>query len=112
MLKSKQLASKIAAEIKRDLKLTPKEEKLVKTFSEVAVLNIRTFISKNRKYGSANIEKHGQYGVHVRMSDKMSRIESLLKSGEKSSESIEDSALDLSNYCLIFYLLGKKKWKS
>jgi len=69
--------------------------------------------TKNRDYGGGNplgnflnCEKLGVdpfMGIPVRMSDKWSRICSLTKSGEQhvKDESIEDTLLDLSIYCLL-----------
>lgn len=64
-----------------------------------------TYLDKNRKYGDAfndTIRKYGFISALTRMHDKFSRIESFILNGyEDSEESLVDSLLDLSNYCLM-----------
>ncbi len=54
-----------------------------------------------------------EQGLLVRMSDKMARLASYCERGELSvkDESVEDTLLDLANYCILMagYLAGKKK---
>lgn len=64
-----------------------------------------TYVDKNKKYGDAfnnTIRKYGFISALTRMHDKFSRIESFILNGyEDSEESLIDSLLDLSNYCLM-----------
>jgi len=78
---------------------------------------------KNNDYSSAddpfaNFKVVGAMGLSVeqgfvtRMSDKLSRIANFTKNNELlvKDESVEDTLLDLANYCLLFagYLNSKK----
>lgn len=54
-----------------------------------------------------------EQGFFTRMTDKMARIASFIKQGtlQVKDESVEDTLLDLANYCLLMicYLQSKKK---
>jgi hypothetical protein len=68
---------------------------------------------KGRDYGEEedglkNLRRRGQQGVIMRMGDKLSRLETLTKPGRTAlveDESVEDTCLDLANYCLLFIIL-------
>jgi hypothetical protein len=78
----------------------------------VALDNISLLDRKQRDYGSENISAFGEYGCLVRATDKLARLRNLLTnvSGPKN-EAIEDSWLDLSNYCLIAVLNRRNEWR-
>ena len=51
----------------------------------------------------------GPLGVVVRLSDKMSRVERLMRTGKVNHESLRDSALDMLNYsCMLVMLLDEQ----
>ena len=54
-----------------------------------------------------------EIGFMVRMSDKLARINSFVKKGELlvKDESVEDTLLDLANYCILMsgYIKSKKQ---
>ena len=64
-----------------------------------------TCVKKNHDYGNSASELYEKFGLIsyvVRMNDKMNRINSLLnKDVEVKDEKIEDTLLDLANYCLL-----------
>ena len=65
-----------------------------------------TYINKNSDYGDSfgkSIEKYGFISALTRMSDKFNRLESLILNGENlvKNESLEDTLLDLANYCIM-----------
>lgn len=66
---------------------------------------LNTFVKKNSDYGNSFEESLNNYGVIagvVRISDKFSRLNTLLRNpnGQKvSDESIQDTLLDMANYC-------------
>jgi len=79
---------------------------------------------KNSDYSEANdalsnfkiSERFGipaHVGVLVRISDKFSRVSQLIKKGENNNsvkdEKIEDTLLDMANYCLLMIILYKER---
>jgi len=68
-------------------------------------------VSKQKDYGPGNITAHGEYGVMVRASDKVARLNNLLNKNEKDkivrNESVEDSWKDLANYAIIALMLRR-----
>ena len=78
---------------------------------------------KNRDYAHAddpfkNFRRHGLYGITVRISDKLARLDNFIENGKFSvkDEKIEDTVMDLMNYSVLFYSLlederGKKTAK-
>jgi len=72
--------------------------------------------AKNSDYGAsddpfANFRMFGELGFAVRLSDKLSRIKTLLERGSAKvkDESLEDTILDMANYC--YLLLAYRKGK-
>ena len=73
-----------------------------------------TFIKKRTDYGpttTETFEKFGPVSMLVRMHDKLGRLDNLL--GMKNTpcvheESVEDTLVDLANYCLITLLEIRK----
>ena len=64
-------------------------------------------INKQRDYGHSNITDFGEYGVFVRLNDKVCRLKNLLGKKEPKNESIEDSWRDTANYAIIALMLRK-----
>src|SRR6185312_7304278 len=68
---------------------------------------------KGRDYGEEtdglkNLRRRGVYGVIARMGDKLTRMETLTQPGREAKvqdESVEDTALDFANYCLLLIIL-------
>lgn len=83
----------------------------------VAINNLITFERKQRDYGSGNIAAFGEFGVLVRVNDKVERLKTLHKraladhSDTPHNESVADSWLDLANYGLIGYLCHEGDWR-
>lgn len=88
-------------------------EELTREYIIVALDDICTFDQKQRDYGPRNISDFGEYGVLVRVNDKIARLKNLLK-GElcaiPSNEPIEDSWKDLSVYGVIARIVRKGRW--
>lgn len=66
----------------------------------------QTYRQKNEKYGdsfSRSVEKYGPISALTRISDKFNRIENMIlqNSTGTSDESLEDSLLDMANYCIM-----------
>lgn len=64
-------------------------------------------INKQRDYGHSNITDFGEYGVLVRLNDKVCRLKNLLGKKEPKNESIDDSWMDIANYSIIALMLRK-----
>lgn len=64
-------------------------------------------IDKQRDYSHSNITDFGEYGVLVRLNDKVCRLKNLLGKKEPKNESIEDSWIDAANYAIIALMLRK-----
>ncbi len=93
-------------------------------FAEVLGQMYRTHLDKNADYSPANIGGMGSQGVIVRLWDKMCRLMNLQgwnvnaefvslspeKENTVTDEKIEDTAMDMANYGVIFQLLREKVW--
>ena len=63
------------------------------------------FEKKNNDYGNA-FELFGNLGILIRIIDKLSRLENLLKINDsKIDESIEDTIIDIQNYTILCLIL-------
>ena len=88
-----------------------REEQMIKVHEEAFSL----FQKKNKDYGDA-FAKYGPVGVIMRMGDKISRLQSVSKSGIVlvNDEKIRDTLIDLHNYAAMGVMLldeGKEiKW--
>lgn len=61
---------------------------------------------KHQDYGINNINKHGLQGVCVRMSDKVARLDNLVKNGKAPrNESVTDTFYDIIGYACIARML-------
>jgi hypothetical protein len=88
-------------------------EQRSKRFKELQQKMFEVQDAKGRDYGEENdglrnLRRRGQYGVVARMGDKLSRLESLIQPGKQVSvkdESVEDTLIDLANYCLLLAIL-------
>ena len=73
-------------------------------------------LQKQKDYGPKNIAQApggALNGLHVRMHDKMARINHLVDSGATpENESLKDSFLDLANYAIIAMLVLDGEWPS
>lgn len=85
----------------------------MKTFNEaahkIAIEIADLIISKQHDYGHGNILAFGEFGVLVRVSDKLERLKNLHHLGDcPENETIEDTWRDLAGYALIALMLGRK----
>jgi hypothetical protein len=67
---------------------------------------LKLFKNKNQDYGDA-FATYGPVGVLIRMGDKISRLQSITKSGITlvNNESLRDTLLDLHNYSAMAIML-------
>lgn len=90
-----------------DIQTEMGREALLLALSNVALLD-----RKQRDYGPKNIASTGEFGVLVRLTDKLARMERLLtKSLDPKNESLLDTYTDISNYGLIAALVRSGKWR-
>lgn len=72
---------------------------------------IDTVIKKQRDYGKENILRFGQFGLIVRVHDKIARLEHLLATGATpSNESRCDTVLDLVGYSTLGVILARDQF--
>jgi len=92
-------------------------EQLLKEIVKSQEKGFEIIKKKNTDYSTnddpfKNFRMWGKLGFAVRMSDKVSRIQQLITNGraEVVDESLEDTLLDLSNYChlMLAYLKDEK----
>ena len=89
------------------------------TASKVANQMVDTYKRKNADYGDsfgASLDKYGPVAAHVRMSDKINRLQSLVvrkQTAQVKDESIADTFMDLACYAImtIMWLSGVKQTK-
>ncbi|HHW13490.1 MAG TPA: DUF1599 domain-containing protein [Firmicutes bacterium] len=63
---------------------------------------------KQHDYGPGNILAFGEFGVLVRLNDKLERLKNLYKKGvAPANESVEDSWRDAANYAIIALMLRR-----
>jgi hypothetical protein len=86
---------------------------LEEAMADVMVKVFETFKKKQASYGSGNISSFGEFGVLVRMNDKMERLKNLVaknKDNPLQDETIDDTYLDLADYALIAVLVRHGLW--
>jgi hypothetical protein len=84
----------------------------ISQYSAVQKEALDLFTKKNADYGDA-FATYGPVGVLVRMGDKISRLQSISKSGITlvDNESIRDTLIDLHNYAAMAVMLIDEKDK-
>jgi hypothetical protein len=83
--------------------------RLVHAFAKQTVDNAVVFASKQHDYGPGNIASFGEFGVLVRLNDKVARLANLQGKAAKH-EAVGDSWLDVANYGTIAMLVREGKW--
>ena len=73
--------------------------------------NVRVLDTKQLDYGSNNISAFGEFGVLVRLNDKIERLKNLNKMPSVKNEAIDDTYLDIANYAVIAMLIRRNLWK-
>ena len=72
---------------------------------------VHTVISKQRDYGKENITRFGQFGLIVRVHDKLARLEHLIaNSSEPNHESQRDTVLDLIGYSILGIVFARSQF--
>ena len=87
-----------------------KLEELDKIFAQAREI----FVAKNNDYGNENVSALGERAVFVRAFDKICRLKQLVwheKNAMVKDEKVEDTYLDLLNYCAIAIIIRRGRWK-
>ena len=77
----------------------------------IALENVAVLDKKQRDYGSRNISEFGEFGILIRVWDKVCRLKNLVGNISPKDESIDDSWLDICNYAIIVILVRRGIWK-
>ena len=83
---------------------------------EISALQLDTYRKKNADYGNAfekSMDEDGLLVAKIRIGDKIRRINSLIKNngeGQVKDERLEDTYLDLANYCVMTILWIRKQY--
>ena len=83
---------------------------------EISALQLDTYRKKNADYGNAfekSMDEDGLLVAKIRIGDKIRRINSLIKNngeGQVKDEKLEDTYLDLANYCVMTILWIRKQY--
>ena len=76
--------------------------------------NIRLGLDLSSSSESSQNNRLAQFGIVIRMNDKISRLINLYKKekieASAVSESVEDTAIDLMNYANMLMVLRERKW--
>ena len=82
--------------------------------AEIGVENLATLLRKNSDYGSSGLCEpilvpgmQPRQALLVRMSDKIARIQTLQDRAPEVAETLEDTMLDLANYCLLWVAVDR-----
>lgn len=89
------------------MNISTKTKEQRKYMQEIAIAMLDQFEAKNVAYGDSfgrQFEKYGPISGLVRLSDKFSRVESLVLGAENnvSDERLEDTLIDAACYSLMF----------
>lgn len=85
------------------------------SMAEISALQLETYRQKNADYGNAfekSMDEDGLLVAKIRIGDKIRRINSLIKNngeGQVKDERLEDTYLDLANYCVMTILWIRKQ---
>lgn len=81
-------------------------------FSDITNQLETIYDQKNHDYGNSfdkSLDEFGLVSSAIRMSDKLNRFKSLIKTdGLVKDESVDDTLLDLANYAILTYLYRHK----
>lgn len=76
-------------------------------FSKICDKLHSIYLAKNHDYGNSfdqSLKEFGLVAALVRMNDKFNRLKSLSTKEAEVNESIDDTLLDLANYCIMTYM--------
>lgn len=77
----------------------------------VALECVKLLDRKHADYGPGNIAAFGEFGLTVRLSDKIERLKNLVRMETPKNESLEDTYMDIANYGIIALMVRRNEWK-
>lgn len=77
----------------------------------VALECVKLLDRKHADYGPGNIAAFGEFGLTVRLSDKIERLKNLVRMETPKNESLEDTYMDIANYGIIALMVRRNLWK-
>ncbi len=77
----------------------------------IALECVKLLDRKHLDYGPGNIAAFGEFGLTVRLSDKIERLKNLVRMENPRNESLEDTYMDIANYGIIALLVRRNLWK-
>ena len=85
--------------------MTDKERKKIVHHEDICILLGETYVKKNNDYGDSFSKLRDEFpeAILIRIFDKYSRLKTLMQGTKQqvNDESIEDSLMDLANYCIM-----------
>ena len=83
-----------------------KNGKKIQIHADLCAILHNLYVHKNNDYGDSFAKVRTEYpnAIAIRLMDKLERVKQLLKPNHKTSivnESLDDTLLDLANYCLL-----------
>lgn len=91
-----------------------KRAELLRRHKQLSAKALSLMKVKNQDYGAnedpfRNFRRHGLYGITVRLSDKLARLDNFIERGKFSvkDESLIDSCLDIINYAVLFAAMNE-----
>ena len=92
-----------------------KNGKKIKIHADLCDAMHKLYVNKNNDYGDSFAKVRTEYpnAIAIRLMDKLERVKQLLKPHHQTSivnESLDDTLLDLANYCLLE--LTERKYES
>lgn len=74
---------------------------------------MQMFLKKHKDYGKGNILAIEEYGIALRIAEKLERIKNLLKKDEgPANESIEETWEDIAVYAIIAVLFRRQQFQN
>ena len=69
-------------------------------FKAIADEIVDMLVKKNEDYGDSNLLRYGLFGICVRLSDKVARLENMVFKAPAVDETLEDTLKDIAGYAV------------
>ena len=78
-------------------------------FKAIADEIVDMLVRKNEDYGDSNLLRYGLFGICVRLSDKVARLENMVFKAPAVDETLEDTLKDIAGYAVNAIRLLREK---